>query len=82
MKDKRHWLADSLRGLSVLWLVGWALYVTLWNDGTGASTDGMRFALATLLIPVAVAFTVSWALDRYPGQEMKRPGREHRAGNA
>lgn len=66
MEEQRHWLAGSLRWLGALWLVGWALYVTHQNEGRAASTEGMMFALAVLLIPVVVAYALSWALDRYP----------------
>ena len=66
MELQRHWLADSLRGLSVLWLVAWALYVTFGNDSQAASAEGMMVALAVLLVPVVIVFAVSWALDRYP----------------
>lgn len=66
MDKQRHWLATSLRCSSALWLVGWALYVSYGDDRLTNSTAGMGTALAGLLIPVAIAIAVSWALDRYP----------------
>ena len=71
MDKHRSWLAASLRWLGVLWLVGWALYVTYRDDGLTNSTSGMLIALTALLIPVVFAYAGSWALDRYPTLDRK-----------
>ena len=71
MDKQRHWLAGSLRWLGALWLVGWALYVSYGDGRLMNSNAGMWVALAALLIPVAFAIAISWALDRYPTLDRK-----------
>lgn len=74
MDTQRRWLAVSLNWLAAFWLVGWTLYVTFGGDSVAARDRGV--GLAVLLIPAAVAFAVSWALDRYAA----RARSDYRAG--
>ena len=55
-------VAIVLRWLCGLWLVAWALYTTLWDNTRLADVAGMIIAVATLLIPAALAFGFSCLL--------------------
>ena len=57
-------LANGLRVLGLLWLVGWTLYVTFGDHSFALSVGDLTTILGTLLIPAALAFAVSWWLDR------------------
>jgi hypothetical protein len=58
-------LAVTLRWLTGLWIVGWTLYVTIWDNARLGSVEGMMTALAALLVPAILAFGLSWGLDRF-----------------
>lgn len=64
MDKQRHRLSASLNWFAAIWLVGWALYVTFWSK-FALTTEGTMNQVAVLLIPAALAFAASWALDRY-----------------
>jgi len=64
MEKPAQSLAVALRWLAGLWIVGWTLYSTLWDDSRLSSVEGMMRGLATLLIPAAVALGFSWRLAR------------------
>ena len=67
--------AIALRWLAVSWPVGWALYVTLWADRPLSFEDGtMMASLAALLIPAALAYGLSWQLDRLPKPKLNIRG--------
>lgn len=57
-------MSVTLKWLALTWLVGWALYVTLWDE-FAPTTREMMLEVAELLIPAILAFAASWALDRY-----------------
>lgn len=57
-------VAAALRWLSGLWLVAWPLYITLSDNSRLSAVAGMMNAVATLLIPAALAFGLSCALDQ------------------
>jgi hypothetical protein len=59
-----HVVAVTFRWLAGLWILGWALYVTLWDDTRLSSVKGTLASLAMLLIPAALAFGISCVLDR------------------
>jgi hypothetical protein len=59
-------LAVALRWLAGVWLVGWTVYVTIWDSARLGTLEGMTTALAALLIPAAMAWGLSWGLDRLP----------------
>ncbi len=69
MDKQRNRLSVSLNWLAVLWLVGWTLYVTLRGDAEAERDRGVE--LAVLLIPAALAYAVSWVLDRYVWPERR-----------
>jgi hypothetical protein len=58
-------MAAPLRWLAGLWLVGWALYVTFWDESRSIAIEDTMTELEALLIPAALMLAVSWALDRY-----------------
>jgi hypothetical protein len=65
----------TLRWLAILWILGYAVYVTL-GDGTRlSSVEGALACLATLLIPAAVAFGLSWVLGHNfaPIRQSRKP---------
>lgn len=64
MEKSLQSMAVTLRWLAGLWIVGWTLYTTLWDDSRLSSVEGMMTGLATLLIPAAVALGFSWGLRR------------------
>jgi hypothetical protein len=64
MEKSLQSLAVALRWLAGLWIVGWTLYSTLWDDSRLSSMEGMVRGLATLLIPAVVALSFSWRLAR------------------
>ena len=66
MDNSLHRLAFALRWLAIFWPVGWAIYVTLWDDGRLSTVDATMASLVALLIPAALAFGLSWQLDRFP----------------
>ena len=72
-------LADILRWLTAFWLVGCTLYLTFWGDERLMTVDGLRAALAMLLIPPAVFFGFSWMLDALAREV---PGRTRPASDA
>ena len=76
MDKQRHRLSESLNWLAALWLVGWALYVAFLKERPTFSTGQTMVELAVLLIPAALAYAVSWALDRY----VTPVHSDHRAG--
>lgn len=57
-------LAITLRWLSGLWIVGWSLYITLWDDARLSTVRGLTDGLAILLIPAAISFGLSCGLER------------------
>jgi hypothetical protein len=59
-----HVGAVTFRWLAGLWILGWALYVTLWDDTRLSSVESTLASLAILLIPAALAFGISCVLDR------------------
>lgn len=64
MDKPLHVVAVTFRWLAGLWILGWALYVTFWNDTRLSSLEGTLISLALLLIPAALAIGLSWVLDR------------------
>jgi hypothetical protein len=75
MDKSLHRLAFALRWFAVFWPVVWALYVTHSDNSYFSSMNGMIVTLATLLIPAALAYGLSWGLDRFPTpkREPQRP---------
>jgi hypothetical protein len=65
-------LSVMLRWLTGLWIVGWTLYVTIWDNARLASVEGMISALAALLVPAVLAFGLSWGLDRFSREQPTR----------
>jgi hypothetical protein len=59
-------LAVTLRWFAGLWLVGWSLYIVFAAENWTTRLAGVTTALAALLIPAALAFGLSWWLDRLP----------------
>jgi len=59
-------LPDALRLLALLWLMGWALYVTVWGDGLSFTVRDLTTTLGTLLIPATLAFVVAAGLESGP----------------
>ena len=73
MDRQRHRLAVVLNWFAPIWLVCWAIFVTFQSE-LASTAQGMTSKLAALLIPAALAYAVSWALDRYsPGDQDNRP---------
>lgn len=70
MDKLTHPLAATLRWFALFWLVGWSVYVTRRENSSSLQMDEMIVALAALLIPVALAFGVSWVLDRFPWTDL------------
>jgi len=66
MDKALHRLAVALRAFAVFWPIGWALYITLLDNGYLSSAEGTMVSLTTLLLPAALAFGLSWLLDRFP----------------
>jgi hypothetical protein len=57
-------IAVALRWLATLWVLAYAVYVTLGDGSRLSSVEGMLRCLATLLVPAALAFGLSWVLSR------------------
>ena len=72
MDKPLHAVAVTFRWLAGLWILGWALYVTFWDDTRLSSVAGTLISLAMLLIPAALVIGLSWVLDRSSTVERKR----------
>ena len=67
------------RLLGVLWLVGWAIYATLRDDGAAISVQGTLTDVAILLLPAFTAFLLAGLFDR-PAGSARGTGDERRIG--
>jgi len=72
MDKPLHVVAVTFRWLAGLWILGWALYVTLCDDTRLSSLESTLISLAMLLIPAALAIGLSWVLDRSSKVERER----------
>ena len=69
MDNLSHPLAATLRWLAVLWLVGWTLYATVWDDSSAFYLRNTMFELGALLIPAVLAFGVASQVDGFPNKD-------------
>lgn len=80
MDRQIRWAAALFRLLGVFWLVGWAIYATLRDDGAAISVQGTLTDVAILLLPAFTAFLLAGLLDR-PAGSARGTGDEPRIGS-
>ena len=56
-------LAVALRWLAAVWMVGWAIYVAVWDASRLISLASTIGCLAILIVPAVLAFWLSCALN-------------------
>lgn len=75
-----HRLATVVRCLSVLWVIGWALYVPFGPHQFGYSMREWVLTLIFVLAPFIIGFGWAWILDVTPPRRRYRPRERGVAG--